>query len=466
MTISIVPSASRIVLAREQRGRRDHRDLLSGHRRDEGGAQRDLGLAETDVAADEAVHRLAFGEVLQHVLDRPVLVVGLLPGEAVDELVEGRLFGQQHRRLAQGAPGCGLEQLVRDLADALLEPGLAPLPGLAAELVERDALGLAAVAREDVDVLDRDIELVAAGVGQHHAVVRALAYGDRLQPLVAADTVVHVDDEIAGRECRQLGQEGVGVLPAFLAADEPVAEDILFRDDFELGIGEAGLERQHQRGGNRARSDAECFLPGVGEGWRGLLRFAEDCGEARAAALGVGGDDRLPAAARDGLEMPCRCLVNVVTARAFGCEVAAAGETEVDGLGAFGLGEDVGAVDGPADELRVEFVVRQVESVGFQRAVAARCLAGGVGARFVVVGDVGQAFFGGALGRTVDDDQVFAREVVEQRDQPVLEQWQPVLHAGEAAAVADCLVERVRCGVGAEQFTVAAAEALDAVLVE
>jgi hypothetical protein len=29
----------------------------SGHRRDEGGTQRDLGLAEADIADDEPVHR-------------------------------------------------------------------------------------------------------------------------------------------------------------------------------------------------------------------------------------------------------------------------------------------------------------------------------------------------------------------------------------------------------------------------
>ena len=48
-----------VVLAREQRRRHDDRDLLAVHRRDEGGAQRHLGLAEADVAADQPVHRPA-----------------------------------------------------------------------------------------------------------------------------------------------------------------------------------------------------------------------------------------------------------------------------------------------------------------------------------------------------------------------------------------------------------------------
>ena len=77
-----------VVLAREQRGGGDDCDLLSGHCRNKGGAQRDLGLAEADIAADEAVHRPAAFEVAQHIGDGAFLILGLGPGEAVDELVE------------------------------------------------------------------------------------------------------------------------------------------------------------------------------------------------------------------------------------------------------------------------------------------------------------------------------------------------------------------------------------------
>ena len=48
-----------VMLAGEQRGGGDDRHLLPGHGGDEGGAQGDLGLAETDIAADQAVHRAA-----------------------------------------------------------------------------------------------------------------------------------------------------------------------------------------------------------------------------------------------------------------------------------------------------------------------------------------------------------------------------------------------------------------------
>ena len=58
------------VLAREQRGRRDDDHLLAVDGAGEGGAHRDLGLAEADVAADQPVHRMAGAEIVERGLDR------------------------------------------------------------------------------------------------------------------------------------------------------------------------------------------------------------------------------------------------------------------------------------------------------------------------------------------------------------------------------------------------------------
>ena len=250
-----------VVLAGEQRGRRNQRDLLPGHSGNEGRAQRYLGLAEADIAADQPVHRLALAKIGQDLLDGAFLVVGFLPGKTLGELVVARLFGQQHRRLAQRTGGGGAQQFVGDLADPLLEPRLAPLPGFAAEPVERHAFILAAETREHVEVLDRDVELVAARIGQRDAIVRALAHRDRLQPFVAPDAVAHVDDQIAGSERAEFGKEGVGILAALLAADEPVAEYVLLGDQFDFGVGKAGFERQDEGGGDAFRRQPQCLLP-------------------------------------------------------------------------------------------------------------------------------------------------------------------------------------------------------------
>ena len=75
------------MLARQQGGRHDDRDLAAGHRGDKRGAQRDLGLAKTDIAADQPIHRPPRGHVGQGVGDRVQLILGFGIGEARREFL-------------------------------------------------------------------------------------------------------------------------------------------------------------------------------------------------------------------------------------------------------------------------------------------------------------------------------------------------------------------------------------------
>ena len=70
------------VLLGEQRRRAQDHDLLLVGDGDERGTQRDLGLAEAHVAADQAIHGLAGGHVGHDRLDRRGLVGRLLEAEA------------------------------------------------------------------------------------------------------------------------------------------------------------------------------------------------------------------------------------------------------------------------------------------------------------------------------------------------------------------------------------------------
>ena len=91
------------VLLGEDRRRHEHQHLLAGDGDRERGAQRDLGLAEADVAADEPVHRPRRLEVLLDRLDRACLVLGLavreLALEPLDPLVVD-VVGDARARLA------------------------------------------------------------------------------------------------------------------------------------------------------------------------------------------------------------------------------------------------------------------------------------------------------------------------------------------------------------------------------
>ena len=113
------------VLACEQRGRHDDRDLHPVQSRDERSAESDLRFAEADVAAHEAIHRAAGGEIGEHRFDALRLIFGFFVGEAGDEFVPGAGRRRDGRRFLELAQRCDLDQFAGDLAQAVLEAGLA-----------------------------------------------------------------------------------------------------------------------------------------------------------------------------------------------------------------------------------------------------------------------------------------------------------------------------------------------------
>ncbi len=100
-----------VVLLGQQGGGRQQRHLLAAGDGDEGGAQGDLGLAETDVAADQAVHRARADHVLDHGVDGSVLVGGFLEAEVVGKAFVVLRRVAEGMALARGAAGVDVEQL-------------------------------------------------------------------------------------------------------------------------------------------------------------------------------------------------------------------------------------------------------------------------------------------------------------------------------------------------------------------
>ena len=233
------------VLARQQRRRHHHGHLLAVHGGDEGGAQRHLGLAEADVAADQAIHRPPGCQIVERGVDRGLLVLGFLVREAGAELVKRPELDRELRRLAGLPLGRDLDQLVGDLADARLHARLARLPCPAAEPVEVDDVFFRAVTREQLGVLDRQEQLVAAGVVDFEAVVRRAGGFDRAQPHEPSDAVIDVHHEIAGGEAGRLRDEVLRLARRPARPHQPVAEDVLLADHRGVGGLEAALEPEH-----------------------------------------------------------------------------------------------------------------------------------------------------------------------------------------------------------------------------
>ena len=243
------------MLARQQRGRHDDCDLLAADRGDKGRAQGHFRLAESDVAANQPVHRPAGAEILDGGIDGGKLVVGLLVGKTGAEFVIGARPDREPRRLAQLPLGRDLDQLAGDLADAALHARLARLPIAAAQPVELDARFLRAVARQQIDVLHRQEQLGAFGVMDLETIMRRAGRLDRLQAGEAADAVVDMHHQIAGRQAGHLGDEILRPPHGAARPHQPVAENVLLADDGRVLRLETALDAEHRErdGGLRQR---------------------------------------------------------------------------------------------------------------------------------------------------------------------------------------------------------------------
>ena len=309
------------------------------------------------------------------------------------------------------------------------------LPGAAAELVEQALL--VAVARQELDVLDRQVEPVAAGVFEGDALVRGAHRGDGLEALVAADAVVDVDDEIARGEAGGLGQEVLGALAAARGADQPVAEDVLLGDDGEAGGLEAVLERPDGEAEAARLVGLAREVGGLGDrAGVGDAAVGEEAGEAFAGAGGVARDDDVALAAAvgdvggEGAEEADLLLL------ALGGEVAADAPAGVDDAGAERLRQGAELVERAAGGGGVPGGVVEVERGRGHRLVDGadlRLRGEGVGAGVVLVGERGPARGAGGGGLVVEEDGG-AGEIVEERLQPLVEEGEPVLGALDLAA--------------------------------
>ncbi len=102
----------------------------------------------------------------------------------------------------------------------------------------------AGVLLDEIQPLDRDEELVLAGVAELHELLRIEADVDALQADEMSDAVVDVDDEVAGLEVAEVGQERPRRRLAALVDLALFFEDVGLGPELELGLGQAEAAAQ------------------------------------------------------------------------------------------------------------------------------------------------------------------------------------------------------------------------------
>jgi hypothetical protein len=444
------------VLLGEQRGRAEHEHLLAIGHRNEGGAQRDLGLAEADVAADQAVHRLSSRHVGGHGLDRCRLVGRLLEAEAGGERFH--VMGSDGKGMTQA--GCALrverEQLSRGVAHLLRCARLRLVPLPAAELVQRRFLGLrAAVTADHAELRDGHVELVAALVLEQQELALAVLQAERLQPQVAADSVLLVHHRVADLELGEVAQhplDGGALLRAARAPSHHARVELCLGDDRPAFASQREAVRD-RRDGELQGSGALLELFEAG-GRRGLQPVFGEVARHRLAASGrFRGEQHLQLRAREeGLQGGERVLGAPVDGEP-GQRLGA----EAFPLCVAWLQVDPRMLAQPQIEL---FRRKEKLRRGEQRPVR-------IAARHLVAGRrVAPEIADGGGDVAVQRNRAAFRQVVEERRHGVEEERQVVLDARGGDAGRDVAVERLLGRIALEELAPAAAESRAPFVVE
>jgi hypothetical protein len=262
--VAIALSEGVPVLLGEDRRRTEDERLLPVQRGCERGAHGNLGLAEADVAAHEAVHRAGCLEILLDRLDRLQLVVRLAVGEGRLEPLQPVLVeieGEARRLLASCIER---EELSGQLTDGGARATLEVLPRLAAELRQRRGGGVRADVAADLrKLLVRDVEPVLALEREVEVVARDARDLLRLEAEELPDAVVLVHDVVAGSEVgeglQRSAEPRVGARRA-LAEDLHVGQ----KRDAEVTPDEAASRRADDEAQDRILRQRQLLLDDVG----------------------------------------------------------------------------------------------------------------------------------------------------------------------------------------------------------
>ena len=374
------------------------------------------------------------------------------------------------RRINDGALtqlpfGGHLDQLLGHVANAVLQLGLAALPARAAKPVKHCALVIRAIARQKLDILDRQ-EQLAAVILDLEAVMRRARGLDRLQAQIAPDPVVDMHDEVIQRQRCRLDDEIRRAPLLALSSNQTVAEDVLLGHDGEIGCLKACLEAQNNHR-NRGRMELLNLGPRRGHRDRRDAMVGQHPAHAIGRARCPAGNHHTLVLADQPLDGGRDTVEHVLRGRdALGGKVAPLHAARI------GMARQLDRLEGrdllrlPPAEKVAPFAFGQIEEPGTERLVgrghalqrAARRIACR-DARLMIIGNERKARRDG-LVHLVVQRHAGAGGVVEHRLQPLVEQRQPMLHARMLALRAHRLVERVFLEHGAERRHIARAEPL------
>ena len=283
-----------VMLLGEQGGGHQYGDLLAAVYSEECGAHGDFGLAEADIAADQAVHRLCLGHVLHHGVDGGLLVGGFLEGEGVGEGLVVLFRLAETEALARGPAGVHVQQLGGHIANLFRRFASSLLPLFGAESVQRGVVIIGAgIAGDHVQVRHRHVERGLIGVLELEELCFLAFHAQVDQAAIATHAMIDMHHRCAFAQLGQVADEGVaqvGRLAAPPALHHPLAEQLTFGDqgDGRVLAQQPLIHRCDHDGARQLTADE------VGPAVHGLRLQGDTCQQfqQRLAAAGGFGDEQ------------------------------------------------------------------------------------------------------------------------------------------------------------------------------
>ena len=239
-----------VLLGQNGRGA-EHHDLAAGVHALKRRAQGNLGLAETHVAAQQAVHGLGRLHVGLNVGDGLQLITRLVVGKALLHLDllgrVGRAGDTGNRRAAR----IQVDQVKRQLFGVLarLVGGTRPVGGVEPGQARLVTVGTN-IARDAVDLLERHVELVAVGIFQQK-VVALLAAHFLARDLAKERDAVSGVHHVVARLKRKRDLRNVHLAAAARAVGVHAGVEVGDREHGQVGIGhhhalrQGGIDKGH-----------------------------------------------------------------------------------------------------------------------------------------------------------------------------------------------------------------------------